>query len=446
MLNITAGRRDLIVALGGRMISTFGDEVALVALTLRLQGDGAQPWEVGLLLGAGVIPVLLLARPVGRLVDAHDSRLLLVSAGIAETACTVPLIFLHSVVPMVLLVAALGAAASVSGATWSALVPRLAGEDHIAGAVSAQQSLSALAMVGAPAIGGVLAGAFGSGLPLAIDAATFVAVTVAAAAVRTRRVPAARPGPQEPARVRGGFEIVRADRVLAPLVVGAALVVLLVGMVDVVLVFLVRQTFQAGAVWFGVAGAAWMAGMVAGSVATGRIGTDRARARAVILGMGVTCAALALFAVVPDVWMLLPLSVLGGAANGYAATCLSALLVSRTPEHERGRVSAAANAVFGGAQGISLLAGGAIAAVLSPRDVYAVAGLLGVVAAIVVGIIDASRTSGRLRIESQPAAAQASPGATSTTAAIRSPTLSPLPRRRSPSTSRSRRRARAAAR
>ena len=399
MLNVCPGRRDLIVALTGRMVSTFGDEVALVALTLRLQGDGAQPWEVGLLLGAGVIPLLLLARPVGRLVDARDSRQLLVSAGIAETACTVPLIFLHSVVPIVLLVAALGAAASVSGATWSALVPRVVGEDHIAGAVSAQQSLNALAMVGAPAVGGLLAGAFGSGLPLAIDAATFVAVTLAAAAVRTRRVPAARPGAQEPAGVRGGFEIMRADQVLAPLVAGAALVVLLVGMVDVVLVFLVRRTLHAGGVWFGVAGAAWMAGMVAGSVAAGRIGTDRARARAAILGMGVTCAALVPFAVVPDVWMLLPLSVLGGAANGYAATCLSALLVSRTPEHARGRVSAAANAVFGGAQGISLLTGGAVAAVLSPRDVYAVAGLLGVAAAVVVGIVDASRTSGRLRTE-----------------------------------------------
>ncbi len=154
--------------------------------------------------------------------------------------------------------------------------------------------------------------------------------------------------------------------------------------------------------------------MVAGSVAAGRIGTDRARTRATILGMGVACAALVPFAVVPDVWMLLPLSVIGGAANGYAVTCLSALLVSRTPEHERGRVSAAANAVFGGAQGISLLAGGAVAAVLSPRDVYAVAGLLGVAAAVVVGIVDASRTSGRLRTESPDpvsalAAGQATP-------------------------------------
>src|ERR1700722_9620485 len=103
MLNIGPGRRDLIMALAGRMISTFGDEVALVALVLRLQGDGAQPYEVGLLLAAGVIPLLLLARPVGRLVDTHDSRRLLVGAGLIEVACTVALVLVHSVVPTVLL-------------------------------------------------------------------------------------------------------------------------------------------------------------------------------------------------------------------------------------------------------------------------------------------------------------------------------------------------------
>ena len=240
MLNIGQGRRDLVIALVGRMVSTFGDGVALVALTLRLQADGAHPYEVGLMLTAGVVPLLLLARPVGRLVDAHDSRRLLVGGGVAEVAATIPLIFLHSVVPIVLLVAVLGAAASVTGATWSALVPRLAGEDHLAAAVSAQQSLTALALVGAPAVGGLLAGAFGSGVPVAVDAATFVVVTVAAVLVRTRRVPERVPTVDGSSPARGGFAILQADRVLAPLLAGVALVVLLVGMVDVVLGSLLR--------------------------------------------------------------------------------------------------------------------------------------------------------------------------------------------------------------
>src|SRR6185437_12964925 len=189
MLNISSGRKDLLIALAGRSTSTFGDGVALVALILRLQADGARPYQVGLLMGAGIIPLLLLARPVGRLVDSHDSRRLLVGAGLIEVACTVPLIVLHSVVVIAVLVALLGAAASVTAATWSALVPRIVGEDHVAQAVSAQQSLNALVMVGAPAVGGLLAGAFGSALPLAVDAATFVLLTGAAALVRTRRRP-----------------------------------------------------------------------------------------------------------------------------------------------------------------------------------------------------------------------------------------------------------------
>jgi MFS family permease len=393
MLNIGPGRRDLLVALAGRAVSTFGDEVALVALTLRLQADGARPYEVGLLLAAGVIPLLLLSRPVGRLVDSRDSRHLLVGAGVLEVACTVPLVFVHSVVVIVVLVAILGSAASVEGATWSALVPRIAGEDHVAQAVSAEQSLNTLVMVGAPAVGGLLAGAFGTGLPLAVDAATFVVLTLAAALVRTRRTPTVLAPDGRSARTRGGFEILRNDGVLAPLFIGLVVLVLLVGMVDVVLVFLVRATLHAGGAWYGVAEAAWLAGMVAGSLGAGRLRTERIQIWATIAGAGVACAALVPFAVVPVVWMLVPLSVLGGTGNGYANVCASTLLLSRTADAERGRVSAAASAALGGAQGVSLLAGGAIAAVLSPRAIYAIAGLLGVAVAIGIGVFHPVRAT-----------------------------------------------------
>ena len=393
MLNIGQGRRDLVIALVGRTVSTFGDGVALVALTLRVQADGAHPYEVGLLLAAGVVPQLLLARPIGRLVDTHDSRRLLVGGGLAEVAATIPLIFLHSVAPIMALVAVLGAAASMTAATWSALIPRVVGEDHLAEAVSAQQSLNVLVLVGAPAVGGLLAGAFGSGVPMAVDAATYVVVTVAAALVHTRRVPERGPAGDGSSPLRGGFTILRADRVLAPLLAGVALVVLLVGMVDVVLVYLVRDTLHAGGVWYGVAEASWMAGMVAGSLGAGRVGTERGQVRATIAGAALACAGVAGFAVAPAVVILVPLSVLGGAGNGYAGTCLSTLLMARTPDSARGRVSAAANAVFGGAQGASLLLGGVVAVALSPRAIYAVAGLLGLAAAGLVAVTHASPDS-----------------------------------------------------
>jgi MFS family permease len=394
MLNVGPGRRDLLIALAGRLTSTFGDEVALVALTLRLQADGARPYEVALLLAAGTVPLLLLARYVGRLVDRQDSRRLLVAAGLAAVATTAPLVVLHSVAAIVILVAVLGASQLLSATTWSALIPRVVGEDHVAEAISAMQSLNALVMVAAPAVGGVLAAAFGTGVPLALDLATFIALTAAAALVRTRRRPEPmRPdGPAE--QSHGGFTLLLRDQVLAPLTIGVALVVLLVGMVDVVLVFLVRDTLHASAAWYGAAQAAWMTGMVVGALGGGRLRTEAGRTWVTLGGVGVVCAALAPFAVAPSVWILMPLSILGGIANGYATVCFSTLLVTRTPEANRGRVNAAINAILGGAQGLSLLAGGALAVVLSPRAIYGVAGALGVMATIVIAARQFARSPG----------------------------------------------------
>ena len=72
MLNASsklAKNRDFMTALAGRSASRFGDEVALVALTLRLQASGARPYQVALLLAAGLVPFVLLAR----VADSADS-------------------------------------------------------------------------------------------------------------------------------------------------------------------------------------------------------------------------------------------------------------------------------------------------------------------------------------------------------------------------------------
>lgn len=82
-------------------------------------------------------------------------------------------------------------------------------------------------------------------------------------------------------------------------------------------------------------------------------------------------------------------------AERLAGVRLSTLSMARTPDSARGRVFAAAGAVFGGAQGTSLLLGGAVAIVLSPRAIYALAGLLGLAAAGLLAATTTSRTSSR---------------------------------------------------
>jgi MFS family permease len=389
-----ARTRDFLVALTGRSVSVFGDEVALVALTLRLQAAGAHPYLVALLLGAGLVPFVLLAGVAGRVVDSADSRRILVVATVGQVCCCIPLIFTSNAAVMIALVALLGCGAAFTQATWQALTPRVVGEDNIAAAISAQQTTVTLASVLAPAVSGLLCAAFGTGVPLALDAVTFGVMTIAAATVRTRRSGGPPAGARGSRGERGGWTVLRADPLLAPLVTGLAAFVLLGMMVNVVTVFLVRDTLHASAGWYGGLEALWTLGIVAGALASSRMTADAGRARAALTGAGLISLALLGYGLAPAVVLVAPAAVLGGVGNGVANVCVATLVLTRTDERVRGRVSATLGAVLQGAAVASLVIGGALAAVLEPRQIFLLAGGLG---AVVTAVAAAAVTGSRRR-------------------------------------------------
>lgn len=376
--------RDFAVAVAGRACSVLGDEVALVTLTLRLQEAHARPYLVALLLVAGLVPFVLLTRLAGRVADTVDSRRVLVTASLAQALCCVPLVFARQPAEMIVLVALIGTGAAFGQPTWQALVPRILRERHLAAGISTQQSFSSVALVIGPALGGVLAGAFGTGVPIVADAVSFAGLALAALAVRTRRAGGRRRGPEHEAeRERGGWAVLRADSILAPLVAGLVAFTLLVQMVTVVMVFLVRDTLHAGPAWYGGLEAAWMVGIVVGSATCGRIRSDVSRAQVAVLGTGLIAVALAGYGLAPDVLAMAPLAMLGGLGNGLLNSCVSTLVVTRTDHQLRGRVSAALNGAVNGASVVSFAAGGGLAAWLAPRDICLIAGALGLTAAII---------------------------------------------------------------
>jgi MFS family permease len=397
MLNIyrpLARNRDFLISLAGRCASRFGDEVAVVALTLRLQAAGGRPYLIALLLAAGLVPSIAAAGPAGRVADSVDSRRVLVTAAVAQACCCVPLIFVHQVAAMIVLVAVLGTGAAFSQASWQALIPRAVGEDNIGTATAVEQATFTLATILAPAVAGILTAASGTGVPLALDAVTFGAMAVAAVAIRTRRGGAqaaqgaeaeqgAQAGPDDRAErgarrdTAGGWAALRSDRLLAPLVTGLTAFVLLGMMTNVVLVFLVRETLHGSAAWFGGLEAITMAGLACGVLACGRITTDAARAWTVAAGAAIMSLAMLAFGLAPAILLLVPFAVLAGAGNGMVNVCAATLVMTRTQEQMRGRVSAALSAALNAASVASLAAGGALAAVLDPRQVYLLAGALG---------------------------------------------------------------------
>ena len=199
--------------------------------------------------------------------------------------------------------------------------------------------------------------------------------------------------------------MLRADPLLGPLVAGLAAFVLLAMMVNVVTVFLVRATLHAGAGWYGLLEATWMLGVVAGALAAGRIGADAGRARAVLAGAALMSLAFAGYGLAPLVAVLVPVSILGGVGNGLVNVCVATLVMTRSDERVRGRVSAALGAAANGAGVVSLAAGGGLAALLDPRQIFLLAAVLGGV----VTVVTAARVTAA-RATAAPAGAGPEPG------------------------------------
>ena len=265
--------RDLRLMIPARAISAFGDDMALLVLMLRVYADGRGPWSITILLLCATVPVVVLAPVAGRLVDTIPFRTL---ASVAAALAGGLLRRARVRGPVVARLRPRRRAPVGPGRRQPrlavALVPEIAEPDEIGQAMGASQSLSTLAAVAAPAVAGVLAGMFGYGAPLLIDAATFAGLAAAALAIHaTRRQSAADPATNAPPPA--AFSL-RKDALLWPLVLGVCALVLVGESTNVVEVFLLRGTLGAGTVVFGLVAAMLAVGVVAGSLFAGRNAPD----------------------------------------------------------------------------------------------------------------------------------------------------------------------------
>ena len=366
--------RDLRLMIPARAISAFGDDMALLVLTLRVYADGFGPWSITLLLLCAAAPVVVLAPVAGRLVDSVPFRTLAAWSAGWQAACCVALAFVGPRWAVFALVVALQVGHVVANPAWTALVPEIAEPDEIGRAMGASQALTTAAAVAGPAAAGVLSGVFGYRAPLLVDAGTFAVLVVAAVLIRTVRR-AAVAGADDGEAVPGPAPwSLRGDLLLWPLLLGLCALVLVGEMTNVVEVFLVRGTLGAGTTAFGLVAAALASGILVGSVVAGRSVGDHVRAirtavAALVLGLTIGLAGLA-----PTLWAFAGAWAFLGISNGFANVDASTLLLGRTPEFCRGRVLATVNAMVRGSSLVAMVLGGLAGSLLGPRETFVLAG------------------------------------------------------------------------
>src|SRR5690606_33955886 len=150
-------------------------------------------------------------------------------------------------------------------------------------------------------------------------------------------------------------------------------------------VFLARDTLGATPAQYGLGELAAGAGSVLGAAVAGRLSGGRAWVRGTIGGFAVGCGALAVAGAAPSFWVYLVLMVVVAGAAGVGNAANGALVITRTPDAQRGTVGAALSGIARTGSVLALALGGLLGTLLSPRAVFVGGGVLGLVVVLALG-------------------------------------------------------------
>ena len=257
-------RRDLRLLAGAVFLSATGDMLALITLALAVHEVSGSGLAVSAYFAATMLPVVALAGPGGRIADRFEGVRVIGFASVAQAAVAVGLAYSTGHLGAILALSALLAAGSaLSQPAEFALVPLMADDEGLTRANGVMEASRYAGFAAGPALAAVVAATGGAREAMLVNAATFVAIAVATALIRTRRGAARTAGPAP--RSRDGARFLLRDDVLRPTLLAATAALLLISASLTIEVFYVKDVLGAGDVGYAAVGVAWMLGMVVGA-------------------------------------------------------------------------------------------------------------------------------------------------------------------------------------
>ncbi len=377
---------DVYIASIAQFFGALGTFLVLVTLVLALQQRGASGVEVSILVIAEALPMVLLGKLIGRLVDRFDSRTLLVVSGVGQVLACLALAQAEQFSAVVAGAVALSVVSGVAVPTRQALTPAMVIRDDLPKASAIAQTAGSAGMMAGPALAGFMVGGLGARQTMMIAALGFIATIVAGLALRTRR---------------GGVAVVAADEEGEPVTEwtlrhdpllwssawGLTAVMATLSAVNVVLVFFIMRTLGSTESVYGLIDSMWMIGMLAGAWLFGRAirpaTSDGSIARWVFLALSVVSLTMVAAASVSAALWIVPCYLIGGAQNGGLNVLMGTLMGRRVPAEARGRANAALGMRVQAGALVGYILGGLSLEVTDPRWSVLACGALSLFAALV---------------------------------------------------------------
>lgn len=345
-------------------VGTWMQNVVLGAFAYQLTESES---FVALVTFAQLGPLLLFTLIGGTLADMFDRRRLLLVVAVEQMALSCVLAYVvaqpdpskAAILGVVLLI---GVGQAVHAPTFTSVLPALVPREDLAGAVSLQSvNMNASRVIG-PAIGGLVAGAFGASAAFLANAASYLFIVAVLLQVRFPPV-VAPPGAEKGLRrVLAGFTVARHDRVIGRCLITMVLFSFLCLPFIAQMPSIAEQNLgvDADGVAYGLLYAAFGLGALLGALSIGTVLAGAPLATVVRLGLAGFALCLAAFSLLRDAAPAYPVALLLGFCYFATVTSLSTVLQTRLHDHERGRVMALWIMAFGGTVPIGALVFGPI--------------------------------------------------------------------------------------
>ena len=326
----------------GLLVSNIGSQLTIVGVAFQAYVLTHSTLVVGLVSLVQLGPTLVGAMGGGAVADAADRRKVLIVAQVMLALASGALA-LNAYLPhpaLWVLFVATSASAAFQGLDWPtrlAVMPMILPPEDLSSAYALQSLVTSAAVIVGPALAGLIIARFGLGAVYTTDAVSYGAALVAALLLPSLR-PAGGGTPTSLRSVVDGLRFLRSERLLSATFV-IDLVAMTFGMPKAVFPALAERLFHGGAATVGLLFAAPGAGALAGSLLSGWARGVRSQARALVVCMLCWGVAIAVFGVVPVLWIGLGLLGLAGAADVFGTVFRVAILQRQTPEHMQGRLS-----------------------------------------------------------------------------------------------------------
>ncbi len=317
---------------------TWMQTVAQAWLVLHLTGSGV---DLGIVVGLQFLPMLLFG-PVGGLVaDRANKRHLLYATQSAGglLALALGVLVVGHVVQLwqvYLLATLLGVVNVFDNPARQTFVMEMVGRDDLPNAVSLNTVVMNASRVVGPAIGGVVITVFGLGICFFVNAASYGAVLIGLAMMRSKELHPTPRVERATGQIREGFRYVWRTPALRNTLLAIALIGIFAYNFTVTLALLAKVTFHGGAGTYSLLTSCMGIGAVIGGLAAAHRAKPTPRLLQVLaLVFGALLAAVAL---APSLIVTAVLIVLMGAASiGFIATANATLQLTAEPAM-RGRV------------------------------------------------------------------------------------------------------------